>query len=107
MATHARFYGFVGGFRSYFVALDIIRNNSFVVLTACEGSPAANVTQPDRFVGVAKFLLYNVAPQDGGVWFRLDIGHEVFFPFPSGPGGHLVFTPWPTPLHTYLDITVF
>src|SRR5258708_155662 len=58
---------------------DAIRHDSFVVITASEGSPRQeglffDPSAPERFVGSAHFQVSSVAPHDGGVTFWVIIG---------------------------------
>lgn len=58
---------------------DAIRYDSYVVVTASEGTPpdvsiGGEVGQ--RFVGNAAFTIHNVAPHDGGVTIKLTIDWE-------------------------------
>src|SRR4030095_1101434 len=59
---------------------DIIRHDSFVVITASEGREVVedhmmiyNSQSPNRFVGAARFTVDNIAPNDGGVTFHVTI----------------------------------
>jgi hypothetical protein len=54
----------------YTFSWDIIRNDSYVVITAAEGRISAQV--PDRFIGEAKpIVVGNIAAHDGFVEFTL------------------------------------
>jgi hypothetical protein len=58
----------------YNLQWDAIR--SFVVITASEGfEPSDDSGPPQRFVGDAFFSIHNVAPHQGGVTFRVEIGY--------------------------------
>lgn len=74
---------------------DIINNQSFVLITASEGSEHAEECQmlydtgsPHRFVGGARFTVDNIAPHNGGVTFHVTID-------------------WPRLLTLWVDIIVF
>lgn len=73
---------------------DIINKDSFVVVTASEGSEfieggsiIMSTASPKRFVGSARFTVDNIAPHEGGVTFRVTID-------------------WPRPLMLWTDIIV-
>ena|SRR5436305_2466065 len=74
---------------------DIIKHNSFVVITASEGQEFAenhlmiyDDQSPHRFIGNARFTVCNIAPHDGGVTFHVAID-------------------WPSPITLWVDIIVF
>jgi hypothetical protein len=61
---------------------DIIRNTSFVVITASEGMEGVDVdsrtitynsASPRKFVGSARMTVDNISPHDGGVTFHVTI----------------------------------
>jgi|GEM_PF-1901750 hypothetical protein len=84
---------------------DAIRHDSFVVITASEGSPRQeglffDPSAPERFVGSAHFQVSSVAPHDGGVTFWVIIGDAKALL--SG-----FFNWWVDPLNLWTDITVF
>jgi hypothetical protein len=108
MASHYRHYwGKLTGAWRLNLQWDVIRDDSFVAISASEGSPSGNTNQPGRFIGTAFFRVSNIAPHPGGVTFRLQIGHYIFIPSVDGPGGSIAFVAWPQPLDTYVDYTVF
>jgi hypothetical protein len=50
---------------------DIIRHDSFVVITASEGHGYDVAPAPQRIIQDFFFQVWNVAPHDGGVAFRV------------------------------------
>jgi hypothetical protein len=76
----------------------IIKQRSFVVITASEGSPDGE-GNPNRFVGDAHFQVDSIAPFDGGVTFWVIIGETLPI--------HATFNWWRDPLPLWTDITVF
>jgi hypothetical protein len=88
-------YNLQDGTETYNFSWDAINHKSCVVITAAEGSePSENgqvlgtSNSPQRFVGAAPFTVHNVAPYDGGVSFRIEIG-------------------WGSTLNTWVCIAVF
>ena len=79
----------------YTFSWDIIRRNSFVVVTAAEGRISAQ--SPERFMGAAKpIIVGNIAAQDGFVEFTLhwvgdfpylDIWTDITVFDPNDPSG--------------------
>ncbi|QEU90887.1 hypothetical protein [Streptomyces kanamyceticus] len=65
------------------ISLSVINANSTVVITASEVDGNGN-----RFVGSAPFQVDNIAPGNGVVWFKINIG-------------------WGSPLPMRTDVTVF
>jgi hypothetical protein len=81
--------------RTFNFQWDIINQDSFVLITASEGSERVedctmiyDSQSPHRFVGAARFTVDNIAPHDGGVTFHVTID-------------------WPSPLILWIDIVVF
>ncbi len=105
MPMHYRHYWGQNTSGIYNLQWDAISGDSFVIITASEGSGAWG--SPNRFVGDATFAVHNIAPHFGGVTFRVEIGHYVFFSSGNGPGGSIAFVPWPDPLNLWTDFTVF
>ena len=77
---------------------DIIKHDSFVVITASEGPGYDVQAAPQRFVGDAGFIVGSVAPFDGGV--------KVWVIMTGGSSGSLSSL-WSHPLNLWTDITVF
>ncbi len=86
--------------KKYNYRWDIIEHNSVVVITTTEGTerfddgvPIFDTNSPNRFVGDARFTVDNIAPYDGGVWFRVTI--------------YWSWWNWWRPLTLWTDIIVF
>lgn len=105
MASHYRHYWGKNNSGTYNLQWDVIHANSFVVITASEGSPTGDTNQPGRFIVDAIFRINNIAPHEAGVTFHLEIGHYVFFSVSDG--GTVDFVGWPDLLDVYTDFTVF
>ena len=84
---------------------DIIKHDSFVVITASEGPGYDVGPAPQRFVGKAFFEVHSVSPHDGGVTFWVVMNEFNVIQF--GDGAAVVVVPWTSPLNLWTDITVF
>jgi hypothetical protein len=64
-----------------------INHQSVVVVTASEGDDSDSTASPQRFVGAANFTVSDIAPNDGGVSFIVNID-------------------WDNPLNLWTDIAI-
>lgn len=76
---------------------DIIKHDSYVIVTASQGNGSDAKPAPQRFVGDATLIVGAVSPHDGGVTFWVSIA----------PGKVLGPGQWPEPILFWTDITVF
>jgi hypothetical protein len=99
MAFHHRQFWGLQKTNIYTFRWNVIRENSFVLITASEGS--RNAAGPaNRFVGSAHFQVSSIAPFNGGVSFWVIIGDAKAIT--TG-----FFNWWIDPLPVWTDITVF
>ena len=92
MPSHRRvFWGYHQGIKRYQLLWKEVSRKSVVLISAAEGlppSPDVFSFVPTRFVGDAVYSVENIAPDDGSVFFVVDIR-------------------WPDPLPLWTDVTLF
>jgi hypothetical protein len=101
MAQHYRHFWGPQVSQKFNFQWDIIRHDSFVVITACEGPGYDVGPAPQRIVGEAFFQVASVCPHDGGVTFWVLMGSH------TGGSYGVGFTTWRETLNLWTDITVF